>query len=199
MRRYIRGIDAMNRAIGRLAMYLIFVLVAVLLYSSFSKVALSPSLWTLETAQFVMVAYFVLGGPYAIQMGANVRMDLFYSDWSLRQKAWVDSITVLFLMFYLGVLFYGAVGSTAYAFGYFGTEPFSFFSDLFLTLITQGANAAGENLGFMERSSTAWRPYLWPIKVLLCIGVFLMLLQCLAELFRDILRLKGQEAPCPTR
>lgn len=199
MRRYIRGVDTMNRAIGRMAMYLIFVLVGVLLYSSFSKVALSPSLWTLETAQFVMVAYFVLGGPYAIQMGANVRMDLFYSDWSLRQKAWVDSVTVLFLMFYLGVLFYGAVGSTAYALGYFGTEPFSFFGNLFLTLITQGSDAAGENLGFMERSSTAWRPYLWPIKVLLCVGVFLMLLQCLAELFRDILRLKGQEVPCPTR
>ena len=56
---YISAIDAMNRFIGRIAMYLIFVLIAVLLWSSVSKVFLTPTMWTLETAQFVMVAYFV--------------------------------------------------------------------------------------------------------------------------------------------
>ena len=30
----------------------------------------------------------------------------------------------------------------------------------------------------MERSSTAWRPYMWPIKVVMIVGFFLMLLQC---------------------
>jgi len=189
---YIRAIDAMNRFIGRTAMYLIFALVGVLLWSSISKTFFTPSLWTLETAQFVMVAYYVLGGPYSIQLGSNVRMDLFYGGWSLRQKAWFDAFTVLFLMFYLGVLLYGAVGSTAYSLGYFGTEPFSFFADLMGTLITEGVGAAKEQLGFLERSSTAWRPYLWPVKTILSFGVFMMLLQCLAELFRDVARIKGE-------
>lgn len=193
MRGYIRAIDAMNRAIGRITMYLIFALVGVLLWSSFSKVAMTPAYWTLETAQFVMVAYYVLGGPYAIQLGSNVRMDLFYSTWTLRQKAWVDSFTVLFLIFYLVVLFYGAVGSAAYSLGYFGTEPFSFFADLLGALVTGGTEAAWDKMGFLERSPTAWRPYLWPVKAILCLGVFLMLLQCLAELCRDILRLRGKE------
>jgi len=190
---YIRIIDAMNRVIGRMAMYLIFVLMGVLLWSSVSKTAFSPSLWTLETAQFVMVAYYVLGGPYSIQMGSNVRMDLFYGDWSVRTKAWVDAFTVFFLLFYLGVLLYGAVGSTAYSLGYFGTEPFSFFWDLARTWVTEGNAAAGEKIGYLERSSTAWRPFIWPVKVILCIGVILMLLQCLSELFRDIGRIRGVE------
>ncbi len=190
---YIRAIDAMNRVIGRMAMYLIFVLMGVLLWSSISKTAFSPSLWTLETAQFVMVAYYVLGGPYSIQMGSNVRMDLFYGDWSVRTKAWVDAFTVFFLLFYLGVLLYGAVGSTAYSLGYFGTEPFSFFWDLARTWVTEGSAAAGEKIGYLERSSTAWRPFIWPVKVILCVGVILMLLQCLAELFRDIGRIRGVE------
>ncbi|QGX99369.1 TRAP transporter small permease subunit [Roseovarius faecimaris] len=189
---YIRAIDAMNRFIGRIAMYLIFVLVGVLLWSSISKTLLTPAHWTLETAQFVMVAYYVLGGPYSIQMGSNVRMDLFYGNWSLRQKAWVDGFTVFFLIFYLGVLLYGAISSTAYSLGYFGTEPFSFFADLTWTFLTGGPDAAQEKLGFLERSSTAWRPYLWPVKIILCLGVFLMLLQCLAEFFRDIGRIKGE-------
>ena len=188
---YIRAADAVNRFIGRIAMYLIFVLVGVLLWSSISKTFFYPSIWTLETAQFVMVAYYILGGPYSIQMGSNVRMDLFYGGWSTKTKAWIDAFTVLFLMFYLGVLLYGAVGSTAYSIGYFGVEPFSFFWDLFLTLFTDGVSGVSEKLGYLERSPTAWRPYLWPVKTLLCIGVILMLLQSLAELFRDIGRLRG--------
>ena len=61
--RYIRAIEAMNRLIGRFAMYLIFALIGVLLWSSVSKTFFNPSLWTLEMAQFIMVAYYILGGP----------------------------------------------------------------------------------------------------------------------------------------
>ena len=152
---------------------------------------MTPSMWTLETAQFVMVAYFVLGGPYSIQLGSNVRMDLFYGGWSLKTKAWVDAFTVFFLIFYLGVLLYGGLGSTAYSLGYFGSEPFDFLFNLGWTLLTEGPSAAGEKLGFLERSSTAWRPMLWPVKVVLCVGIFLMILQTLAEFFKDIGRLRG--------
>jgi TRAP-type mannitol/chloroaromatic compound transport system permease small subunit len=33
---------------------------------------------------------------------------------------------------------------------------------------------------------------MWPIKVIMIVGLFLMLLQCISELFKDILRLKGE-------
>ncbi|MCQ0091636.1 TRAP transporter small permease subunit [Roseovarius sp. M141] len=193
IRGFVRGVDAMNYFIGRIAMYLIFALIGVLMWSSVSKTFFEPTLWTLEMAQFVMVAFYVLGGPYAIQMGSNVRMDLFYGNWTVRQKAWMDAITVLFLMFYLGVLLYGAIGSTAYSLGHFTGEPFSFFWDLFKTLLTEGPSAAKEQMGFMERSPTAWRPYIWPVKTIMIIGVTLMLLQVTAEFFRDIGRIRGEE------
>ncbi|MET4128943.1 TRAP transporter small permease subunit [Roseovarius sp. MBR-6] len=195
MRGYIRRIDRMNRFIGRIAMYLIFALMGVLLWSSASKTFFSPALWTLETAQFVMVAYYILGGPYSIQMGSNVRMDLFYGDWSDRTRAMVDVVTVFFLLFYLGVLLYGGISSTAYSLGYFGTEPLAFFWDLLRSLVTGGYDAAAAKTGVLERSSTVWRPVIWPVKTILCFGVFLMLLQALAELCRDVLRLSGEEVP----
>lgn len=193
IRSYVCAVDTLNRWIGRFAMYLIFALIGVLLWSSVSKTFFDPSLWTLETAQFVMVAYYILGGPYSIQMGSNVRMDLFYGGWSPRTKAMFDACTVVFLMFYLWMLFYGAISSTAYSLGYFGLEPFAFFWDLFKTLVVDGLSGAQEKIGYLERSSTAWRPFLWPVKTILCFGVFLMLLQCVAELFRDIGRLRGVE------
>lgn len=164
LRKFISFVDQINYRIGRVTMYGIFVMMAILLWSSISKTFFNPSLWTLEMAQFAMVAYYILGGPYSIQMGSNVRMDLLYGGWSTRRKAAVDTVTVLFLIFYLAILLWGGIDSTAYSFKYGG-----------------------------ERSPTAWRPYLWPIKVIMCTGITLMLLQAISELFKDILRLRGEE------
>lgn len=186
MHAFIRIVDAINYRIGRVTMYGIFVMMAILLWSSISKTFFNPTLWTLEMAQFAMVAYYILGGPYSIQMGSNVRMDLLYGNWSNRRKAMIDTMTVLFLMFYLGVLLYGGLSSLAYSFGYWGTDPIAFFT---------GLVTGAEEIGRMERSSTAWRPYIWPIKLIMVIGVFLMLLQAISELFKDILRLRGKEIP----
>ncbi len=163
VRLYVKYVEAVNYRIGRVAMYGIFVMAAILLWSSISKTFFLPSLWTLEMAQFAMVAYYILGGPYSIQLNANVRMDLLYANWSVKKKAWFDSITVLLLLFYLGVMLYGAIDSTAYAFQY------------------------------GERNPTAWRPVLWPIKTLMCIGFLLMLLQATAELCKDIARIQGED------
>ena len=161
LKQYVAFVEAINYRLGRIVMYGIFVMVGILLWSSVSKTFFLPSLWTLESAQFAMVAYYVLGGPYSIQLGSNVRMDLFYSPWSDRKKAWFDAFTVLFLIFYLGVLLWGAVDSTQYA------------------------------IQYNERSYSAWRPYMWPIKVVMCLGFTLMLLQSTCELIKDIAKIRG--------
>jgi len=162
-RRFVSIVDAFNYRIGRIVMYGIFVMAAILLWSSISKTFFLPSLWTLESAQFAMVAYYILGGAYSLQLGSNVRMDLLYGNWSPRTKAKVDCVTIFFLIFFLGVLLYGAIGSTSYS------------------------------LQYTERSPTAWRPYLWPIKITMCIGFLMMLLQCVSELIKDIWRIRGED------
>ena len=91
---------------------------------------------------------------------------------------------MLFLIIYLGVLFYGGLGSTAYSLGYWGDTPFAFF---------WGLMTGTEEGGFMERSSTAWRPYVWPIKSIMVFGFFLMLLQAISELCKDIATLRGHD------
>ena len=163
LKTYVRRVDAMNRAIGRLVMYMIFLMMGILFYSSVSKTFFTPSLWTLETAQFAMVAYYLLGGGYSMQLDSHVRMDLLYGSWSPRTKTWVDSFTILFLLFYLAVLLYGGVSSTAYA------------------------------LEYGERSYSSWAPYMAPIKIVMCIGIVLMLLQAVAELIKDIATLKSED------
>lgn len=183
-RRFVAGVDGVNRRIGRVTMYGIFVIMGILLWSSISKTFFLPVSWTLEMAQFAMVGYYILGGAYAIQMGSHVRMDLFYGGLSTRRKAAVDAATVVFLMFYLGVLTYGGLGSLAYSLGFWGTEYLGFFV---------GLATGSEEIGRLERSPTAWRPYLWPIKVVMVAGLVLMLLQALSELVKDIMRLRGED------
>ena len=164
MRGYILVVDTVNRRVGRVIMYGMFAIMAILLWSSLSKTFFNPSLWTLEMAQFAMVGYYILGGPYAVQTDANVRMDLFYGSWSARRKAWFDVFTVFFLLFYLAVLLWGGIDSTIYSFQYGG-----------------------------ERSPSAWRPYLWPIKVVMVTGIVLMIFQAVSEFFKDILRLRRED------
>lgn len=159
---FVRSVDKLNYGIGRFAMYLLFALMGVLLWSTVSKAFFYPSNWTLETAQFIMVAYYILGGPYSMQLGSHVRMDLLYANWSPKKRAWWDLFTVMLLIFYLSVLLWGAIDSTAYAFQY------------------------------NERSATAWRPYLWPIKLIMCFGFVLMILQSLTYLIRDIATIRGE-------
>lgn len=163
IRRYVDIVDKVNRRIGRMTMYLIFVLMGILFYSSFSKAFLLPSQWTLEMAQFVMVAFYLLGGPYSIQMGDHVRMDLLYENWSPRRKAAVDSVTVLFLIFYTGMLLYGGFSSTSYS------------------------------IQYGEQSYSSWAPYMWPIKVLMCFAIFMMLLQAIAEFFKNLATARGED------
>ena len=191
---YVRIVEAVNYRVGRMAMYLIFVLMAILMWSSISKTFFSPALWTLETAQFVMVAYYLLGGPYSMQLNSHVRMDLVYGSWSIKTKAWVDAFTIFGLIFYLVILLQGAIGSTAYSLGQpYNVGPYDFFGQLFGAFFTGGFDAASEVLGHMERSATSFRPYLWPIKSIATLGIFLMLLQAIAVFFKDIATIRGEE------
>lgn len=157
-----RIVDRFNYLIGRFMMYTIFLLIAILAWSTISKqIFVVPAFWTLEAAQFVLVAYYLVGGAYSIQLGSNVRMDLFYGEWSERKKAWVDCFTVLFLIFYLGVLLTGGINSTLYA------------------------------IEYSEISPSLWRPLMWPVKSVMCFGIALMLLQAISELIKDIAKLRG--------
>lgn len=162
-RNLVRWIDALNYRIGRVTMYLLFVMMGVMLWSSASKVVHLPANWTLEMAQFLFVAYYLLGAPYSLQLDTNVRMDLVYGRLHVKTKAFVDVLTMFALIFYLCVMLYGAVESTIYSFA------------------------------VNEYSPTAWRPPLWPIKVTICLAFVLMILQSISIFIKDIAAWRGKD------
>ncbi|MBS3649954.1 TRAP transporter small permease subunit [Pseudaminobacter sp. 19-2017] len=160
---FVRTVDAINRRIGRFAMYLIFVMGAILLYSTLSRVLFGvPVNWVMEMSQFMLSAYYLLGGAYSMQLDAHVRMDLFYGMMKPKTRAITDSFTIVFVIFYLVVLFWGGISSTEYS------------------------------ITYSQKNYTAWAPVLWPIKVIMTLGIFLMLLQTIAQFFKDVAEARGK-------
>ena len=159
---YVRVIDSWSRYMGLFAMYLIFAMICVLAYASVMKVFFFPSNWTVEMAQFIMVAYFALGGAFTLKEGDHVRMDLLYSGFSIRTKARTDLFTSFVLIAFLVVLQIGGISSLIYS------------------------------IQYGEKSFSAWAPYMWPVKVVLNVGILLTLLQAVALFFKDWAILKGE-------
>lgn len=157
----VRVIEGFNYYVGRVALYLFFVLGGILLWSIIAKAFFRPPLWTQEMSQFTLVAYFMLGGAYALQLGSNVRMDLLYQRWSPRRRALTDIVTVFAMITFLAVIIWGGLDSVIYA------------------------------LEVGERSRSVWRPYLAPVKIIIVTGAVMMLLQSVCFLIRDIAYLRG--------
>ena len=114
--KFVRTVDAVNKVVGTFSMYLVFMMIAILLYEPIARNLFGKSsIWAVEMAQFTMAAYYLLGGGFSMILKGHVRMDLLYGRWSDRKKAIWDVFTGLFLIFYLVFLLYGAYSSIEYA------------------------------------------------------------------------------------
>ena len=161
---YINLIDWICIKVGRLAMYMVFVMMFILILSFVTRNLINiPLMWIIEMTQFIITGYYLLGGGYSMIMGDHVRMDLVYSKLSDRNKAKMDVFTSFFLVFYLITLFYGSISSLIY------------------TIETK------------QKLFTAWAPYVWPIKTIMLIGILLMLLQSISMFFKDIAKVTERE------
>jgi TRAP-type C4-dicarboxylate transport system permease small subunit len=160
---YVKYVDLINRTLGQIMMYTIFVMMGILIFSTISRTIFDvPYIWVVEMAQFTMAAYYLLGGGYSMQLDAHVRMDVIYEKLTIKRRAFTDSITAFCLVFYLIVLFIGGLSSTEYA------------------------------LEYGQKNYSAWAPPMAPIKIIMTIGIFLMLLQATAIFLKDLATARGK-------
>jgi TRAP-type mannitol/chloroaromatic compound transport system permease small subunit len=157
-------VDYLSTRFGRIAMYLIFLMIGTLLLDAVTRNMLNiPLFWCVELAQFTLAAYYIMGGPYSMQLESHVRMDLLYDRLSERNKARMDSFTAIFLVVYLIVLLIGCISSTIYS------------------------------IETNQRLFSMWNPSVVPIKLIMLFGIFLMLLQALSTFFKDLAKARGLE------
>jgi TRAP-type mannitol/chloroaromatic compound transport system permease small subunit len=161
---FVHAVDKTNTFIGKITMYMVFLMIGILLYEPIARNLFGiSSIWAVEMAQFTMAAYYLVGGGYSMLLKGHVRMDLLYGRWSDKKKATMDTITGLFLIFYLVFLLIGAYSSIEYA------------------------------VMYGQKNRSAWAPYMAPIKIIMGIGVLLMLLQAIATFFKDLATARGEK------
>jgi len=161
---YVDGITATSKAVGQLAMYLVFAMLGILFFETVSRTVFNrPWIWTVEMAEFVMAAYYTLGGAYTLLLDGHVRMDLTYAKWKPKNKALADVLTFAFAMLYLVILLVGGIISLEYS------------------------------IKYKQRSYSSWAPQVTPIKIIMVAGMLLMTLQVIAEFFKDLAKARGKE------
>jgi len=162
IRSYVRFIDRISDWIGLVTMYVIYVMVAVLLFDVVTNKMLNMTQnWTTEFAQFALAAYYFLAGPKTMKDEDHVRLDLVYSRLTTRGKARIDMLTIWLVIFYLGILLWGGISSTLYS------------------------------IETNQRLPSLWAPSVVPIKVVMVVCLALMILQAIAIFFRDLEKARG--------
>lgn len=162
-RAYVQSISWLNERVGRVLSYLLLVLMGDLLYQLFMRGAFNaPPVWGLESQQFIVGAYFMIGGGYTLLYGQHVRMDVLYSRWSPKGKAIAEVTTFALAVIYFGVLIW--------------TSGIQFY-DAAVSL---------------QRSHSVWGPPLFPIKFCIAFAATLFLLQASVAFIHNIYILRGR-------
>lgn len=116
----------------------------------------SPTVWGNELTQLIFGVYVVLCGGYILRWRGHVNVDILYSRFSTKNKAITDIITFVLFLLFCGMM------------------------------LAYGGSLAWESLARFEHSQSAWNPPLYPVKLMIPLGAFLLLMQGIAKLLRDI-------------
>jgi len=157
IRFFIRSVDRANEIIAKAVSIMLVAMVATLAVEVFARYLLKrPTIWAYDMAIFMFGYCGLLAGAYVLKMNEHINVDLFYSKFSPRVRAIVESFTsLLFFFFILLVTFYGWESAWV--------------------AIQSG-----------DRRPTEWGPPLGHYRLMIPLAGFLLFLQGLANWIRNI-------------
>ena len=164
-----RLIDALNRNVGRAAIWLILIMTLISAGNAIvRKLFDMSSNAMLEIQWYLFSGVFLLSAAYALQQNAHVRIDVIYSRFSRRTQMWIDIFGTLFFLFPMAFIILWL------------SWP------VFLLSLKSG-----------EVSANAGGLVFWPARLILPVGFALLILQGFSEIFKRLAYLAGA-GPDPT-
>lgn len=160
------AVDSTNEWMGRLAGLLVVLLMVFGLYDVILRYVFNnPTIWIYVVLKMGLVALAAIGGGYALQRRAFVRVDVLYSRWSTRGQAIADIISFLFIALFCVVALWQSIGYVEYA------------------------------VRIDQRTANVEAFPMYPVKSLIPLGVFLVLLVVVKKFVLDIKTLihKGKD------
>ena len=158
MKTLLKTIDATSEWSGKLVSLMFYAMMGVLVWEVVVRYAFNaPTIWAHGISVRIFAAYAILAGAYVLLHKGHIAMDLVYSRFPLRTKVIVDLITASLFFAFCGVLLW------------------------------YGSSFAWTSLMMLELDDTAFRAPIYPIKLMVPVGAFLILLQGLAKYSRDFI------------
>jgi TRAP-type mannitol/chloroaromatic compound transport system permease small subunit len=158
-------IDKISEWIGKSFSWLFPIASIIVVYAVIMRYVFnSPPVWGLELSLWLLIATYFISGSYTTMLHAHIRLDALYMRWSPRVKAIIDVVLTGPLLF----IFSGV-------------------------LIWQGGKWAWKAIVTGEQTYSLWEAPYWPVKLIVPIGAFMVLLQGIAEFIRDLRVLRGKE------
>ena len=165
MGRFSRIINAINEWTGKIIAFLFFPMAIFATYEVIMRYVFNrPTIWVWEINIQLMALIIFLGGAYTYLHGSHVRVDLLTSRFSEKTRAILDIVT----------------------------SPIFFFACIIL--IWKGSERAMEAVVARETTVSIFASPLYPLWIMLPIGVFLFMLQGVSKLYNDILILTHRQS-----
>lgn len=160
MQKGLHVIDVINDWMGRIASWLLIPLSLLVVFDVILRYVLNmATIWVWDVGVQIQAAIVVLGGGYALLHKGHVSVDILISKLPTRKRALLDAIMYIFLVGGIAILLWRLSISAQYA------------------------------LSIKEHWTSTWAPVVYPLKVLIVIGVGALLLQAIANWIRIILTL----------
>lgn len=115
--RIIHWLDTLTELLGKAVSWLTGIMViATCIVVILRRVFDTGSIGLQESVTYMHAVVFLLGAAYALKHGAQVRVDILYRQFSVRSKAWVDSLGAIILLLpvsiFIGVISWDFVVSS---------------------------------------------------------------------------------------
>lgn len=158
-----RAIDALTERVGKAMIWLVLIVTLISAINAFVRYAVNySSNGLLEIQWYLFSAIFLLCAGYTLMRNEHVRIDVVSSHFSPQVLAWIDIVGTLFFLAPMAV-------AVLYL-------SWPIFVNSFLN---------------NEYSSNAGGLIVWPVRALVPVGFFLLILQGFSELIKRIAFLKG--------
>ena len=164
LRKFEQVIGKLSGAFGWLAGWLCILMIVVVFLDVVARYGFDAGSIAMQELEWhLFAAVFLLGAAYTMRENANVRVDVFYAKMSARKKAMVDIFgTVVFVIPMCSLILYSSYDFVAYSYQ-----------------IQEVSNDPGG------------LPYRFAFRALLPLGYFLVMIQSLAVISRNVRILAG--------
>ena len=158
-----RAIDGLNQRIGRAMIWLVLAAVLISAANAIMRKAFDMSSNAfLEMQWYLFSAIFLLCSPYTLLHNQHIRIDVLAGRLSTRAQAWIDVFGTVFFLMPMAIM---------------------------IMWLSWPVFVRSWNIG--EVSSNAGGLIVWPARLLVPIGFFLLVLQGLSQLIKLVAFLRG--------